>query len=307
VIYFDSTQKKRYFVSNKSGICYYKTKTGRIMIKRIIQAFHLRRLKLSDFFEMSHLVLERAITRVLAQTLGIVKAYDEAIELLGILVDIFQRNPALLQTEQLQDGIAKLRRKLIGFKTVLKGVLIDAEGVQADSAKTIENVAHPYLKNAHNDTQSTLVIKGKEMADALRNTANLPLLTQIGLKNTVDEIAALARKADELLYARGEELAFRKALGSAGKTRDKLEKQLRFLLYTVIPTHYDEATGAQLTAFEHVVMDINGVLDSFRHLAGGGSSDWGGDGEPEGPDPGNAPDTQPADPPTWGSGIDPNA
>ncbi|MDR3118437.1 MAG: DUF6261 family protein [Mediterranea sp.] len=257
---------------------------------------------------MSHLILERAITAIIAQTLGITKAYNEAMEQLNTLVDIFQRNPALLQTEKLVEAIAKLRRKMIALKTMFKGILIDVEGEQLNNAKIIENLAHPYLKSAHRDTQSTLVIRGKEMADALRSTANLPLLKQLGLKDIVDEISVLAHEADELLYARGEEKAYRKALGSAGKTRDRLEKQLRFLLYTTIPAHYTEATGSQLIVFDRVVMDINGVLDSFRHLVGGGSSDWssnnpddnGSEGnDPEDNKPGGDEDNEYNPPPGW--------
>ncbi|MDR3119411.1 MAG: DUF6261 family protein [Mediterranea sp.] len=273
------------------------------MVKRIIQIFYYQRLKLSDFFELSHLILERAITVIIAQTLGITKAYNEAMEQLNTLVDIFQRNPALLQTEKLVEAIAKLRRKMVALKTMLKGILIDSEGEQLDNAKIIENIARPYLKSAHNDTQSTLVIRGSELADVLRNSQNLPKLTKLGLKSIVEEIATASKEADDLLYARGEEIAYRKALGSAGKTRDKLEKQIRFLLYTTIPAHYAEATGAQLSAFEQTIMNINGTLDSFRHLTGGGSSDWGGEGEAE-DDQENEPDTQPADPPSPGPGPD---
>ncbi|MDR3119257.1 MAG: DUF6261 family protein [Mediterranea sp.] len=284
------------------------------MAKNTVQPFRFHPLRLSEFFEMSHILFEHALPIALAQALGITVAYNKAKIYFDKLVEIFRRNPAMLQTEKLVGTIAKIRRKMVVLKTMIKELLGDSEGERLSNAKIINNVAHPYLKNATHDTQSALAANAMEMADALRIAANLPLLTQLGLKNIVEEIAELSNEAGEILYARGEEKVSRRELGNASDVRDKLEKQLRYLLYTSIPAHYTEATGALVTTFEHAISDINGALESFQHLTSGGSNSGSNpnedeDGEPGGNEPGGSePDTQPANPPSGGGGFtDPDA
>ncbi|MDR3119709.1 MAG: DUF6261 family protein [Mediterranea sp.] len=236
------------------------------MAKNTIQLFKFHDLKLSEFLELMYLIFGHALPITVAQLLGVIKAYNEAKAQFDKLVESFQRNPALLKTEKLVEAIMKIRRKMALFKNVAKGLLGDAEGERLESAKVINNVAHPYLKDLYSNTQVALAANGMEMAVALRTAENLPLLTQLGLKDIVDEIADLAHEAGGILYARGEEKMFRKKLGNASNIRRKLEKQVHFLLYSAIPVHHSEATGALLTTFEHTVIDINGVLKSFQHL-----------------------------------------
>ncbi|MDR3140802.1 MAG: DUF6261 family protein [Tannerellaceae bacterium] len=242
-------------------------------MKKYIRLFKFYDLTLSEFLELLRIIFEFTLPRALAKTLGLGRAYNETEESYDKLVDIFRRNPAMLQTEELVVTIAGIRRKMILFKGMLKDVLASATGEDIKKAKLLENLAHPYLKNAAHDTQAALAANAAEMADALRTAANLPALTSFGLKDFVDEIAALAHAVGQILYIRGEEKAFRKELGNATDTRKKLEKQLQFLLYSAIPVHYTEATGALLTAFEHAIVEINGTLDSFRHLTSGNGSD----------------------------------
>ncbi|MDR3119233.1 MAG: DUF6261 family protein [Mediterranea sp.] len=254
------------------------------MAKKPIQAFKFHGLKLSEFIELQRLFFDHALPLALAQILGVSKVYNQAKASFDELTEIFRRNPALLQTEKLVNTIAGVRRRMVALKAMLRGMLGYIEGERLDSAKIMENVAHPYLKTAYNDTQAALVANAIEMVDALRTAAILPLLTQSGLKTIVDEIAALARQAEEILYARGEEKAFRKALGSSDSIRRKLEKQLRFLIGVSIPAQYNEAAGTPAASFEHAITEINGLLNSFRHLISAGG--------------GNEPDTQPAEPPS---------
>ncbi|MDR3119371.1 MAG: DUF6261 family protein [Mediterranea sp.] len=234
-------------------------------MKKRIRLFKFYKLKLSDFFELSHFIFGNVLTPDPAQILGIAKAYNEAKASFDKLTEIFRRNPALLLTGKLVENIAMLRRKMNAFRIMLK-MLDDVEGERLENVKILNNVAHPYLKNITHDTQTALSANGIEMADALRTPANLPRLTQLELKNLVDDIATLAHATGEKLLARGEEKVHRKELGNATNTRKKLEKQLRFLFYSAIPAHYAEAAGALITTFEHTIMDINGALESFRHL-----------------------------------------
>ncbi|MDR3119082.1 MAG: DUF6261 family protein [Mediterranea sp.] len=270
------------------------------MGKILIQLFGFHDLKLPDFFELGRFLLVIFLTPELARILGISKAYAEAKEPFDRLTDIFSRNPMLLQTERLTGTIAKIRRKAIAIKAMFKVLLSEAEGERLENAKVLENIARPYLKNAGRSTQTSLIANSIEMADALRTTANLSKLTQIGLKDSVNEISTLAKEAEIILAARGEEEIFRQLMGNATDTRKKVEKHLRFLLYTAIPAHYAEATGALVTTFEHTIMDIDGVLKSFRHLTTTGGGDLKeGEGNITRPE---EPDTQPAQPPSGGGG-----
>ncbi|MDR3119181.1 MAG: hypothetical protein LBU44_07180 [Mediterranea sp.] len=253
------------------------------MDKNAIAPFRFYDLTHSEYLEFSHLVFA-VITPDKATEMEIEKSYDEAIVLQDKYVEIFRRNPALLKTEKLNEALIKIRRKMMLLKGLLKEAIADKTGKQLDDAKTIENIAYPYLKNLRYDTQSALIANAMDMTEALLVPANQPILAQFQLKEIVDGIAIPAHEADEILLARSEEKAYRKALGNVTNVRKKLEKQLRFLLYFAIPAHYAEASGTQAALFEHVIIDLNGVLDSFRHLTSSRGSKWGGEGNPVPPE-----------------------
>ena len=271
------------------------------MGKKIIRLFGFYDLKLSEFFDLAHLIFVSVLTPSMAQTLGISNSYNKGKALYDKLADIFRRNPAMRQTETLVESIAKIRRKMILFKNTLREIVADAEGEWLKNAKDIEFIAHPYLRNASHDTQSALTANAMEMADALRTAGNLSKLTELGLEKIVDDIATLAAEANEQLLSRGEEHAFQKELGNATETRRELEEQLRFLIYTSIPAHYAEASDDLANTFKNIIVDINGALDSFSHL-----TTTSGDYDKVGVDPGE-PDTGPVSPPNGGTYIDPNA
>jgi hypothetical protein len=230
--------------------------------KKIIQFFKFQFFNLSEFYDLAYLILVNILTSDKAQAFGVIVAYNEAKASFDKLTEIFRRNPEMHQTEKLVNAIVDIRKKMIALKTMLRGMLSDPDEARIESVKTIKNVAHPYLKNAH----KALAANGMEMADALRTAATLPLLTQFGLKTIVDDITALSHKANEILLERGKEKALRKYLGNSTATRRKLEKQLRFLFYFSIPAHYIEATGLLSATFEHTTTEINVALNSFRHL-----------------------------------------
>jgi hypothetical protein len=125
----------------------------------------------------------------------------------------------------------------------------------------------------------------------------------------VAAIKGLVDQCNDLLDIRGEEKEYRKRLGSASKARTALQKHYRQLFITVIPGIYLLATDPAVKAkLIELINHINATLDIFRHLTTG-SGDWESDiisDEDTRPDP-TKPDTQPADPPYWGSGIDPDA
>ncbi|MDR3119329.1 MAG: PH domain-containing protein [Mediterranea sp.] len=175
------------------------------MAKKVIRSFKFHMLNTSSFFDLAYLISINVLTPALAQTLGINTFYSDTRACFDKLADAFQRNPTMPQTEELVETIAKTRRKMLLFRSALKETVADAGDEQLRNAKLLENVTHPYLKNATHDTQSALAANGIEMANALRTAAILPLLTQFGLKAIVDDIATLASEANEKLLARGKE------------------------------------------------------------------------------------------------------
>ncbi|MDR0659111.1 MAG: DUF6261 family protein [Mediterranea sp.] len=279
------------------------------MSKNFIKAFAFYDLRLSEFFELADNLMTEVLPPDLAEDLEIGTPYSGAKQSYDKLVDIFLRNPAMRQTEKVVEVITKLRRKMTLLKRTLSEMLLDtAEGERLENARDIEYVARPYLKNTSHDRLVGVVAKAKEMADALRTTETLPKLTGIGLTEIVDDIATLAAEANNLLLARGEETAFKKALGTASKVRKTLEQGLKFLLYTAIPAYYVNATGDLAAKFERTILEINGVLDIYRHLTQGESRKSGsGGGEGGIPIDPSIPDTQPVNPPNGGTYIDPNA
>jgi hypothetical protein len=248
------------------------------MAKKSIEKINSRKLDLTNSFEMVDLIMKNPLTPADASTLGLGKPYHELRATYNRLVEIFKRNPAVLQTEELVVAIEKLRRKMSVFNTRLREMLADDDGTKLHAAKVVNNVAHPYLKDSGKTQQTALVANAKEMVDALQNTTNLPLITSIDLTVAVTEIKTLAHEADQLILLRGEEKAFQKDLGTASEVRKLLEKQLRFVFYSAIPVHYAEATGELATKFENTIIAINGILDTFRHLISSGGSGSGGDG-----------------------------
>ncbi|MDR3118683.1 MAG: DUF6261 family protein [Mediterranea sp.] len=239
------------------------------MMKKENKIFRFYKLRLSDSIEMAHLIFNNALPPAKAQALGIGKPYNDAKASFNKLEGIFRRNPALLETEELVEIIAKSRRKMSLLKSMFKEALANAKKEDLKAARVLENVANPYLKTIYDDTQFALAANAIKMTNALREPENLPYLRQLEMESIVDEIAGLVNEANDKIYARGEEKAHRKQIGNATNMRRKLEKQLHFLIYYFIPVHYAEADGAQAAMFERTIMDINGVLNSFRHLISG--------------------------------------
>ena len=248
------------------------------MKRKPVYSLKFHDLRISEFFDLAEILFKGSLTPATAQTLGLGTPYNEMKASYEQLADVFRRNPAMLQTEKLVAAIVRIRRKMMLLKNTLREKLLDAKGERLENAKIINNVAHPYLKDISGDTQSALTANAMEMADALRTAGNLPKLTGLGLEEIVNDIATLAAEANELLLSRGEEKAFQKELGSATGARKILEKQLRFVLYSSIPVHYAEATGALAETFEHTITAINGTLEIFRHLTSGGRNSSGHDG-----------------------------
>ncbi|MDR3118686.1 MAG: hypothetical protein LBU44_04600 [Mediterranea sp.] len=251
------------------------------MAKKLIRSFSFQDLNLSDHFEFSHAIFEYALPPALAQSLGLFRPYNDAKDSYDKEVVILKCNPAMLKTEELAEVVTKARRKMILLKDLIRDKQADATGEDLRKTRRLRNVTLPYLKELSHDTQTTIAANGIEVTDVLCAPSNLPLLIQFGLKEVVDDIAALAHEAGKILHERGEEKAFKKAMDNAIKIRRLLERQFRFLFYTAIPVHYLDVTGALAETFKQAIMDINGTLDSFRHLTDSDSSDWGGNDNPE--------------------------
>ena len=238
-------------------------------MNRDIRPFAFYRLKYGEFFELANILVKKLLSADIVQELGVGKPYDDVKVVFDRLKRVSFRNPKMIQTEDLKKTIVKTRRKMIVLKILLKEMLADKKDERFEDARAIEFIAHPYLRNISHEEQSGLAAKAWEMSKALRSSANLPKLAGLGLKPLVDDIAPLGAKIGKLILERGEDKAFQREIGTATQVRKLLEKRLRFLLYTSIPSHRCEATGELAATFEHTIAFINETLDEFRHLTGG--------------------------------------
>jgi hypothetical protein len=267
------------------------------MTKKFIKLFAFHDLKLPSLFDLVDLLIDKVLPPGLAKELELGTPYDNLKESHGKMTNIFLRNPAMRQTKTVTDIVTKVRRKMTLFQKNLTEMRLAAtDGERLETVTTIEHIAHPYIKNIYHGALTGVAAKGKDMANALRTKETLPKLKRLGLKKTVDDIATLSSEANSLLYSRGEETAFRKALGTATKVRVDIERQLRFLLYTIFPAYSANSTGTKREKFEQAILEINGTLDIYRHLTKGNnirSSVGDNDGVPVDP---TITDTQPAFP-----------
>jgi hypothetical protein len=189
-------------------------------MSKFIKLFAFHDLKLPPFFDLTDLLVTKVLPLSLATELELGAPYDNLKESHEKLVDIFLRNAAMRQTKKVTNTVTRIRRKMTLFQKTLDEMLLDTtDGERLENVTYIEYIAPPYIKNVYHGALTGVVAKGKEMADALRTTDTLPKLTQLGLKVIIDDIAALAEEANNLLFSRGEETAFRKALGTAIKVR----------------------------------------------------------------------------------------
>lgn len=242
------------------------------MYKNSIKAFAFRCLTLPPFFELADILVNKALPADVADELGLGVSYHNAKQSFEKLKGIFQYNPAMRQTKDVVETVTKIRRKMMLFKRILREMVLDtAAGERLENIRHIRYIAHPCLGEIQHGAMAGVVAKARKMADALRTTETLPKLTGLGLTAIVNDIATLSARADNLLFLRGEETAFKRARGTACKVRKTLEKQLRFLFYIYIPAHYVDAAGPLAAKYERTILEINGTLDIYRHLTKGGS------------------------------------
>ena len=279
------------------------------MAKVLIRPFKFELLKISELLECSRLLIRNVFTPAKAQAIGLGKPYDDLIVLDDRYSDILKHNPALIETEPLTEDIIRLRLLLVAFDNFLQAIKITAAAEKAEAEKAVSYITAPYLKGKNRSTMLALLGDAEDMCDALQDLAIAPKVDLLGLADQVEAIKELALRCDALIVARGEEKEYRKKLGTATKVRRDLQKQYRVLFFTILPAIYLTTTDAETKDVLTTMFDkINAILDSFRHITGGGTGGGNDDySDPHKPvDPGT-PDTQPADPPNGGTYIDPNA
>jgi hypothetical protein len=238
------------------------------------------------------------------------KPYDDLVVRHDKYSGILKRNPTLVKTAPLARNVLKVR-SLLGVlnKSLQVAGAIGSDAGASEALETVSDIAAPYLKTKYSATMLALLADAGDMCVALREPAVAQKVSTLGLTAQVAAIKGLVDQCNDLLDIRGEEKEYRKRLGSASKARTALQKHYRQLFITVIPGIYLLATDPAVKAkLIELINHINATLDIFRHLTTG-SGDWESDiisDEDTRPDP-TKPDTQPADPPYWGSGIDPDA
>jgi hypothetical protein len=237
------------------------------MIKNwLVKLFRFSSLKLFNFFDLALLIMTHTLTPAVASAIGLGPAYTAMKRAYERLEDILKRNPSLLQTEPINLLVGQLRQALVTVRGYIQLALRET-GALLESAKLVDHIASPYLKQSYYTTQSGIAAAAHELVSALKAPAMLEHTTALGLLEKVNAINLLQEQLNDLIDLRGEEVGYNKALGSATAARKELEAELRNVLYTVLPALYQLAPDSdKKKAIEAVVAHLNAQLEAFRHL-----------------------------------------
>lgn len=238
------------------------------MIKgALIEVFNYKPLLLADFLELIKILMEEQLPPEVASSIGAGEPYVELRESYFRLLEVYERNPKLLETAEIVRRIKKLRHQLSHLNIRLKNSVMNYEGELLVAAKVVGHAARPFLQDIRRLHQAGLTGIAGELVIELRKPDLTPLVTLLELDSQLSIINQLQQECHELLTQRGDEKAFQKALGTATGARKILTKQLRFFFYLVLPAIYALNQGSeQALKIEAVAIKINGTLNTFRHL-----------------------------------------
>jgi hypothetical protein len=226
------------------------------------------------------MILDHVITPQVAAALGIGKSYDDLRALYDRWGVMFQRNPSLLQTDQVTATMAELRRQMSLLSAELRVALADERDTGDNYARAADFMARPSLKRLSRQSYIDLLGNSERITDNLQTDGLAAAVELLGLTSRVTKIEQLRNKAEDLIAERGEELEFQKQLGSASSIRRLVEKQLRLILYSILPVLHITSQNPETTQLiDNVALNINGLLDSCRHLIHSPASSKGDGGE----------------------------
>jgi hypothetical protein len=199
--------------------------------------------------------------------------------------EVFNRNPALLQTKELWRTTDHLRDVMKTLGNLLTA-FADYGGVRQTYAEQLSYLVRPNLK-PHPSSMAIpdLLAKSGRIAVDLQTPATTPMVTALDLTALVTEIDTLSHAADALYGERSSEKELRHLLGSATKRRSAMTEALEIVLYSLIQAlHSLAANAADRAELDEVINQINGYLDSYKIYAkGSSSSNDSGSGTPDYP------------------------
>jgi hypothetical protein len=256
-----------------------------------IRPFPIHFLKLGPSYGLVQIVLEHGLTPQTAESLGIGKPYDDLTALFEKWSEIFRRNPALLQTEELVARIADLRRQMSLLNSQIRAALASEKSTGGTIAHTVSHIARPYLQNIYGQVYGDLLANGRKLTADLEAPGLAAALEELELTSNVTKIDQLSHQVGDLIAERGGEMEFQKQLGSASNMRRQIEKQLHFVLYSILPALYAMNPNSEIAlVIKDVSNEINGIFDTYRHLLPASGSDNSGGNLPNYPGDGNGGD-----------------
>jgi hypothetical protein len=239
------------------------------MTETYIRPLRFEELEVSEFEEMLQLLTHTALTPEKAQAIGLGKPFDELIAQIHFYSTLTGRNKTFVETEPLVNVISKLRRQMGLLSSTLRVILANDEA-NAEAARVISNMAKPHLKGHRKSSMIGLLGNGVELCYALEDAEIAPLVTQLDLTKQLTFIHQLTDEGNRLLTIRSQEQYARKTNGTASKTKRRLQKQLRNLFSSLLPSIYQLTNDPNIkTTVTDISNHINATLDSFRHLAQG--------------------------------------
>jgi hypothetical protein len=270
----------------------------KMIFKTLVHLFPFERLSVVYLYQLTFYILE-TLHRIESKLVGS-SDYARLKEEFEQYSEVFDRNPALLQTEELWHTAAQLREAMKRLLNLLNTTIKYGDPSKQTYAKQLAYIAKPHL-TPHPSHQglAKVLTKGGKIAVDLQTPATTPMVAALELTALVAEIDTLAHAGDALYNERGDEKELRHQLGNATKRRPALTEALETVLYSLLQAlHSLAASAADRAELDEIISHINGLLDSYKIYTNGGASaevpDFPADGDDEDDDDGSS-DEEPGD------------
>jgi hypothetical protein len=273
-------------------------------MKRVITVA-LTSLHNGEHYEFENVVLDVFTPAVAADT-NLTEQRTVLWEANNEETEVYRTNQAYKQTKTLVQLDTSRDKKFNFIKNVVGYYLETGDGARKAAAEEIDFILNPYRQGPVRGYQDNTAELGKFVVDM----SVAPYPTHIATLGLTEALAGL--KADNDAFRTEYEVRAEEGLDRAGHEkirglRRKFDETWHVVAAVLPGLHLTETNATKKATLGKVIDEINAhILQMKKVLAtrGVGSASVGHVDVDRHP---TTPDTQPADPPNWGSGIDPDA
>jgi hypothetical protein len=272
---------------------------------KTILSLPLSQIHNGEHYEFENTILD-VFTPAVAAGANLTEQHTQLRESHDEETEVYRTNQAYKQTKALVQLDTSRDKKFNFIKNVVGYYLETGDGARKAAAEEIDFILNPYRQGPVRGYQDNTAELGKFVVDM----AAAPYPTHIATLGLTEALAGL--KADNDAFHAEYEVRAEEGLDRAGHEKiDNLRRKFDkawHVVATVLPSlHLTEKDPTKKATLGKVIDEINAhILQTKKMLAarGIGSASVGVVDVDRKP---GKPDTQPAEPPSWGSGIDPDA